>query len=62
MNSTIKGINNQNSHCEEPVSDWRYDALYHGSPERFRLMRETVVWMGEMVNGIVRNGYPIEPT
>ena len=33
----------------EPVSDWRYDALYHGSPERFRLMRETVEWMGEMV-------------
>ena len=46
----------------EPVRDWRYDALYHGSPERFRLMRETVEWMGEMVNGIVRNGYPIEPT
>ena len=46
----------------EPVSEWRYDALYHGSPERFRLMRETVEWMGKMVNGIVRNGYPIEPT
>ena len=46
----------------EPVSDWRYDVLYHGSPARFRLMRETVEWMGEMVNGIVRNGYPIEPT
>ena len=35
----------------EPVRDWRYDALYHGSPERFRLMRETVEWMGEMVGG-----------
>ena len=35
----------------EPVSEWRYDALYHGSPERFRLMRETVEWMGEMVRG-----------
>ena len=46
----------------KPVSDWRYDALYHGSLERFRLMRETAEWMGEMVNGIVRNGYPIEPT
>mgnify|MGYP003482125909 CR=1 FL=1 len=33
--------------CKAP--DWRYDALYHGSPERFRLMRETVEWMGEMV-------------
>ena len=31
----------------EPVSDWRYDALYHGSPERFRLMRETVEWLIE---------------
>ena len=31
----------------EPVSDWRYDALYHGSPERFRLMRETVEWIIE---------------
>ena len=29
----------------EPVRDWRYDALYHGSPERFRLMRETVEWL-----------------
>ena len=35
----------------EPVRDWRYDALYHGSPERFRLMRETVEWMGEMMGG-----------
>ncbi|MBE6290798.1 MAG: hypothetical protein E7091_00030 [Bacteroidales bacterium] len=35
----------------EPVRDWRYDALYHGSPERFRLMRETVEWMGKMVGG-----------
>ena len=31
----------------EPASDWRYDALYHGSPERFRLMRETVEWLIE---------------
>ena len=45
-----------------PFRDWRYDALYHGSPERFRLMRETVEGMGEMVNGIVRNGYLDEPT
>ena len=35
----------------EPVSEWRYDALYHGSPERFRLIRETVEWMGKMVGG-----------
>ena len=31
----------------EPVRDWRYDALYHGSPERFRLMRKTVEWLIE---------------
>ena len=37
----------------EPVRDWRYDALYHGSPERFRLMRETVEWMGEMVGALL---------
>ena len=58
--STMKQLSQ--THYMEPVSEWRYDALYHGSPERFRLMRETVEWMGEMVNGIVRNGYPIEPT
>lgn len=58
--STMKQLSQ--THYMEPVSEWSYDALYHGSPERFRLMRETVEWMGEMVNGIVRNGYPIEPT
>ena len=29
----------------QPIGEWRYDALYHGSPERFRLMRETVEFL-----------------
>ena len=45
--STMKQLSQ--THYMEPVRDWRYDALYHGSPERFRLMRETVEWMGKMV-------------
>ncbi|MBO5085306.1 MAG: hypothetical protein J6C15_04420 [Bacteroidaceae bacterium] len=47
--STMKQLSQ--THYMEPVRDWRYDALYHGSPERFRLMRETVEWMGKMVGG-----------
>lgn len=34
----------------ESIGEWRYDALYHGSPERFRLMRETVEWMASNIN------------
>jgi len=38
-----------------PFRDWRY--------ERMRAVATTLLGlMGEMVNGIVRNGYPIEPT
>ncbi len=43
--STMKQLSQ--THYMEPVRDWRYDALYHGSPERFRLMRKTVEWLIE---------------
>ena len=49
-----------------PFRDWRYDAAYgtkRWSYERMRAVATTLLGlMGEMVNGIVRNGYLDEPT
>ena len=49
-----------------PFRDWRYDAAYHTKRwayERMRAVATTLLGLlGEMVNEIVRNGYPIEPT
>ena len=49
-----------------PFAKWRYDAAYHTKRwayERMRTVAEALLGlMGEMVNEIVRNGYPIEPT
>ena len=57
--STLKQLSQ--TRYMDALDAWRYDALYHGSPARFRLMRETVRVLEKIVNGIVRNGYPIEP-
>jgi len=49
-----------------PFRDWRYDAAYgtkRWTYERMRAVATTLLGlMGEMVNGIVRNGYLDEPT
>ena len=35
----------------QSLDTWRYDALYHGFPERFRLMRKTVRALEEILSG-----------
>ena len=44
--STLKQLSQ--TRYMDALDTWRYDALYHGSPERFRLMRETVRVLEEM--------------
>ena len=41
--STLKQLSQ--TRYMDALDTWRYDALYHGSPERFRLMRETVEFL-----------------
>ena len=38
--STLKQLSQ--TRYMDALDTWQYDALYHGSPERFRLMRETI--------------------
>ena len=60
MVSTLKQLSQ--TRYMQPLDIWRYDALYHGSPERYRFMERTVRVLGEMVNETIRNGCPGEPT
>ena len=45
MVSTLKQLSQ--TRYMQPLDTWRYDALYHGSPERYRLMERTVRVLGE---------------
>ena len=49
-----------------PLAKWRYDAAYRTKRWAYEQMRRVATTLlgllGEMVNEIVRNGYPIEPT
>ena len=60
MVSTLKQLSQ--TRYMQPLDTWHYDALYHGSSARYRLMERTVRVLEEMVNETIRNGCPGEPT
>ena len=52
MVSTLKQLSQ--TRYMQPLDTWRYDALYHGSPARYRLMVGTVRVLEEMMTPITQ--------
>ena len=52
MVSTLKQLSQ--TRYMQPLDTWRYDALYHGSPARYRLMVCTMRVLEEMMTPITQ--------